>query len=120
MGLFSYDITVAPEPEFLRITAAGPFSMWKHMRGWARVVREVKRHGARKVLIDGRGVYGDLSFEDLFEIGAHMGAHIRFKVAVLRRRLEKDEFGAWIARYRGANVQLFAEEGEARAWLIKD
>ena len=120
MGWFSYDLTFVREPELLRVSVVGEFSLWNDKRGWARLAKEVKRHGVRKVLIDGRDVSGDLSKEDLFAVGKRVGAQIPFKVALLRRRLDKDEFAAWVARYHGANFQLFAGEAEARAWLLKD
>lgn len=120
MGWFSFDLTFVREPELLRVSVVGEFSLRKDQRGWARLVKEVKRHSVRRVLIDGRDVSGDLSKDDLFAVGKRVGDQIPFKVAMLRRRLDKDELTAWVARYHGANFQLFAEEAEARAWLLRD
>jgi hypothetical protein len=114
-----YDTTVKQEPEFLRVTLAGEFSVPQTLRAFDQAAEEARRHGASKVLIDARGVVGIPNDSQQYEVGRHFAAHARFKCALIAHPARRSYFGEWVAVTGGADIRLFLDEARAIAWLLK-
>ena len=119
MSFFDYDVTFKQEDGFLRVTAAGTFSVRRSKRLWGRVALEAQRLRADKILVDKRGVRGWPKWEDQFVLGNYVGAHIRSECAVLVEGWDL-RFGEWLARRAGVMGWVFTEEPAAIAWLLRD
>ena len=55
----SMKLDICPESGFLRVRAAGVFSLGEAKRTFLEMLEAVARHKVRKVLFDGRGLAGE-------------------------------------------------------------
>lgn len=113
-----YVVTSTDEGELLRIAAAGAFSLERTKRLFDLVAIEVRQNGSQRVLLDLRGVVGQLTRFERFEIGAYAVGRFHVKTAVIGRAEMVDHYGETVAVNRGVNALVFIDEAAALAWLL--
>lgn len=80
----------------------------------------IRDHQAKATLIDLRGVPGDVTFLDRYELGELAGRYlpqISVAVLVLERQADHQRIGKVVARNRGANLEVFTDQASAEAWI---
>jgi hypothetical protein len=80
----------------------------------------IRSHRAKAALVDMRGVPGEATFMDRYEMGRQAGDHLpRIPVAVLLHEplADPQRIGETVARNRGANVEVFTDPASAEAWF---
>lgn len=80
----------------------------------------IQSHRAKAALIDMRRVPGEATFMDRYELGQQAGHLLpRIPVAVLLREPMADpqRIGETVARNRGANIKVFTDPANAKAWF---
>ena len=85
----------------------------------ASVIAERPIKGA---LVDLREVPGPYTFMDRYQLGEVAGRHLAgtpIAVVMHEEQADPQRIGMLVARNRGANIEVFTEESEARAWLQK-
>lgn len=76
----------------------------------------------KAALVDIREVPGPYTFMDRYQLGELAGQHLTLvPIAVLALEEQTDEqrIGKLVATNRGANLEVFTDPAEARAWLQK-
>jgi hypothetical protein len=121
MIVAGYETSAILESQFLRIAVQGTYCATRTVRFFEWVVDETARLGAGRVLLDARGVGGEVSTPDRFDIGA-ASARIPAKLALIAQAhmIDPERFGETVARNRGADHRVFATEAEAVAWLTDE
>lgn len=93
-----------------------------------RLFEAARRAGLSSLLIDVRGLRGtplvmhryklSLSVaEESRKLALALGAGARVAFLGYEPQIAQDHFGEDVAVNRGANMRVFTDEGEARAWL---
>lgn len=80
----------------------------------------IRSHQAKATLIDLRGVPGDVTFLDRYELGELTGRYlpqISIAALVLERQADHKHIGKIVARNRGAYLEVFTDQASAEAWL---
>jgi hypothetical protein len=118
MIVAGFDTSATQESQFLRIAVRGSHGSIRSVRFFEWLAAETVRLGASRVLLDMRGVSGEVSTADRFDIGV-AAARIPAQVAVVARpgMIDAERFGQTVAGNRGADGQIFGSEAEAVAWL---
>jgi len=120
-GIFRYAVTTKKEPQFLRITATGKFSVRRSKRLWERVATEGRKHGAQRFLVDLRGIVGAPNWEEEHELALHIVAHVRLTLAVVVSTMRSlPHFSEWLVVKGGVEGRAFNCEPDAIAWLLPD
>ncbi|HEY4246978.1 MAG TPA: hypothetical protein VGM64_08995 [Lacunisphaera sp.] len=86
------------------------------------VANAVKERPIKALLVDLRGVEGTFSFMDRYQIGEMTARHLAdVPIGALCReeQLDRQRIAKLVAVNRGANVEVFIDEGTACAWLKK-
>ena len=109
----------AVDAGYLRITAQGTHALPRSIGLIEWTAAESLRQNAARVLLDCRGIEGQLSTMDRYELGVAISS-IPVKVAIILRQamMDPDRFGEIVARNRGANARVFTAEDEAIEWLL--
>lgn len=116
---------ISREADFLHVhitpTPSQPAPLQTTARDFlSRIASEAGKAGLGKVLVDARGVTGDLSTIERFEYGELIAELLSsFKVAFVLHRSLRDpsSFGEIVAVNRGADFKTFTEMNEACDWL---
>ena len=118
MNVAGFQTSACQESRFLRIAALGTHDSIRSVRLFEWMAEETVRLGASRVLLDLRGVNGDVSTADRFDIGV-AAARIPAQVALIARpgMIDPERFGQMVAGNRGADGRVFASEADAVAWL---
>ena len=119
MTVAGFETRTVLESQFLRVAVEGTHGSTRSVRFFEWVAEETVRLGASRVLLDARGVGGDVSTTDRFDLGV-ASARIPAKVALIARpsMIDPERFGETVASNRGAVGRVFASEAEAVAWLV--
>lgn len=116
----SFDIKVSIEPDFLRITAEGPYSFDDMIRFIDQIKNEAANDGRGRVLVDCRLIVGRMSEADRFQGGEHIarifGGQVR--VALLMPQGQVTKLGELAAVNRGARLRVTENEEEAIEWVL--
>lgn len=107
--------------EQLRARVTGVFDIATAKAELAKGVAEALRLGITKVLIDARGLDGEISILDRFALGEEVAALTRGRIAIaivdMPDRVWPDRFVETVAANRGALVKVTTDYAEALAWL---
>jgi hypothetical protein len=125
------DIAATPDEGFLRVRVTGVFSLEHANRAFARMIEEVIRHGATRVLVDCRELRGDVPTVDLYEHASFAavtiieaydrGLSTLTRLAYVARPDTRNHFGVIVARNRGVcSIDDFDSLEDALQWLIPD
>lgn len=109
-------------PEFTRYTVSGSPSIKNYFDLIDGAARESAAGHEKLLLVDLRAVGGRLSFTDQFFIGDVIGdklTHVQ-KLAVLVAEDPDSYNSPKVAQRKGVNIQAFASEEEAVAWLTEE
>ncbi len=118
----SFEITMAVETEYLRMTATGKFSIPDLFEFIERVMTEAIAARRDKVLVDSRGVIGAISDTERF-MGGLQSAKVfgsRLKVAVLMPAETITKMAELAATNRGTKLLISGSEDEAITWLASN
>jgi hypothetical protein len=110
------------QPGWLRIDATGSAGQGAIARALVRLFAEVRRLGARRVLVDLRGVTGDLTNLERYEVGVAAADGLREleRLAVVSAPgIEVNRHFEDVVNNRGLKTRVFAhdEAAAAAAWL---
>ena len=117
----SFDVTTDIYPEYLLMTSVGEFSVPDLFEFIEKVNTEALAAGRKLVLVDSRGITGNLSDADRF-LGGERSAQVfgsRLKVAVMMPAEQITKMAELAAGNRGAQLLITASEDEARDWLFR-
>jgi hypothetical protein len=118
----SFDVTTTINPEYLRVTSAGEFSVPDLFEFIDRVNSEAAAAGRRRVLVDSRAITGELSDADRF-LGGKRSAEVfgsRLRVAVMFPAEKITKMAELAASNRGTKLLIASSEDEALDWLLKN
>ena len=110
-----------PEGGHVRVRVAGDPSLGEFLEMLRRVGRDSSGWSERCVLLDLREVTPLYSFTEQFTMGEEVArslAHLG-KLASLVPEGRVTRVSEKAASHRGANVRVFSDEAEARAWLAR-
>ena len=116
----AFTLTAAPEADFLRLTLSGAGND-DEVSAIVRAVSDaVRSRGARKALIDVRGVQGRLGVADtFFLVRSYPPDLAEVATAVLESEKHRAiaDFHELSAANVGRNLKFFFDEASARGWL---
>ena len=115
----SQEVTIAVEPDRLRVTMHGVYSFEK-LFGFVDMVRtEVEKAGRRKVLIDCTAMEGKMTEADRFEGGLYVAKVFgpRIQAALVMPKGQVTKLGETAAVNRGAIFFATESMEEADQWL---
>jgi stage II sporulation SpoAA-like protein len=117
----------------LEVEVSGQFSLEEAKRNFLETLEGVGRHGATKVLIDGRGLKGDPEVMERFFYGEFAATETaraagernlprvpRFAYVLEEPVLDPRRFGETVASNRGMIIKVFDNREEALEWLQAD
>ena len=126
----SIKLEVCPESGFLRVDAAGEFSLGEAKRIFLETLEAVARHKVRKVLFDGRGLAGEPKTMERFLYGEFVARAVaefadrgmvsrstQFGYVLDEPVLDTRRFGETVAVNRGMLVKTFDNPQDALGWL---
>lgn len=126
----SMKLEICPESGFLRVSAAGEFSLGEAKRTFLEMVEAVALHKVRKVLFDGRGLVGEPAKMERFYYGEFAAGAVaesaergtlprftQFGYVLEHPVLDPQRFGENVAVNRGMRVKTFDNLQDAHAWL---
>jgi len=117
----SFDVQIAVLPDHLRIVNTGDFSLSALFEFIELVKSEAGKAGRNAVLVDSRGVQGNISEVDRF-MGGQRSAEVfgkRLRVAILMPVGTVTKMAELAAVNRGASMLVTDSEEEALDWLLK-
>jgi len=122
------NVTVTPEPEFLRAEVSGEFSLAEAERTFLEVLDAIDVQN-EKVLFDGRQITGELTTMERFYYGEFVALNLsryseqsghpapQFAYVLQEPVLDPERFGETVAANRGMNVKAFDNLEAAVEWL---
>jgi hypothetical protein len=126
----SMKLEICPESGFLRVRAAGVFSLVEAKRTFLEMLEAVARHNVVKVLFDGRGLVGAPEAMERFYYGEFAARAVgqsaargilshstQFAYVLEEPMRDKGRFGETVAVNRGMKVKTFDNQQEALGWL---
>ena len=116
----SFDVQITVLPEYLRIVNTGEFSLPALFEFIGIVKSEADKAGRNNVLVDSRGITGNISEVDRF-MGGQRSAEVfgkRLKVALLMPIGSVTKMAELAAVNRGARMLVTDSETEALDWLL--
>ena len=124
----SYDLTIDRRGDVLCATATGTRSIETVLAITEEVRAACLEHGVKKVLTDVRGLQGQLSASDTFQLPdqhfrkMRSGTPAITRGAVVDTELSRDRHGFFenVCVNRGFNVRVFSDPVEAMTWLEDD
>ena len=108
------------ESDCLKIQAIGRYFLEQKEAAAEAIAALIKSRPTRAALVDLRRVPGPFTFTDRVKWGEAAGRYlIGTPIAVVLDQVQADpdNIGMVVARNRGANVQVFTDEGAAQAWV---
>lgn len=117
----SFEVDIRIHPEYLRISSIGEFSLPALFEFIERVKQQAETVGRKRVLVDSRGITGNLSEVDRF-LGGQRSAEVfgsKLKVAILMPAGQITKMAELAASNRGAMLLVVASEDEALKWLLE-
>ena len=125
-------LRICVESGWLRIIAAGEFSLAEAQRTFLEMLDAVARHKTEKILFDGRELKGDPNTIQRFLYGA-FAAHAvtryiiergvprasQFAYLLQEPVLDPQRFGETVAVNRGMSVKAFDNLEDALGWLSR-
>ena len=87
-----------------------------------RTVAESEARGFRRVLVDATALTDPLPTADQYQMGVETARALdgRIKLAIVGQPEHADPFFETVARNRGANLRVFADEVDAVVWLLRN
>ena len=116
----SFEVVTTVFPEYLLITNTGEFSLPDLFEFIGRVKSEADDAKRNRVLVDSRGIVGNIGEVDRF-LGGQRSAEIfgtRVKVAILMPEGSVTKMAELAAVNRGAKMLVTDSETEALTWLL--
>lgn len=122
-------LSIIPESGFLRVIAAGEFSLDEAERTYLNVIDAVAEHKSEKILFDGRELTGEPQVMERFYYGKFAAEKCqnilysrgcrapRFAYVLREPVLDPGRFGETVAINRGMIVKAFANLDGAHEWL---
>jgi hypothetical protein len=123
-------LEICPESGFLRVCAAGVFSLGEAKRTFLEMLEAVARHNVKKVLFDGRGLVGAPETMERFYYGEFAATAVtvsairglishspQFAYVLDQPMRDPGRFGEIVAVNRGMHVKTFDNPKDALAWL---
>lgn len=113
----------------LRVTLEGPFSLNEAEAQFIETLDDVIKYQAKKVLVDGRAVTGNLDVTQRYLYGKFVAEAVgaiserglaqapRFAYVLEQPVLDPGRLGQNVAVKRGMNVMAFENLSEAERWL---
>ncbi|HEV7699312.1 MAG TPA: hypothetical protein VGO43_03705 [Pyrinomonadaceae bacterium] len=116
----SFEVTVAAEPKYLRITTVGKYVFAELFDFLARVKAEASQANKDHVLIDSRLLEGNMTEAERFQGGQKIAELFgaRLKVALLMPPRSITKLGELTAINRGARFLVTDSDVEAMEWLL--
>jgi len=115
-----FDVQITVLPDHLRIVNTGEFSLPALFDFIGLVKSEAGKAGRNNVLVDSRGITGNISEADRF-MGGQRSAEVfgtRLKVAILMPVGTVTKMAELAAGNRGAKMLVTDSEEEALDWLL--
>jgi hypothetical protein len=126
----SMKLEVCPESGFLRVSAAGKFSIGEAKRTFLEMLEAVAQYKVKKVLFDGRGLAGKPETMERFYYGEFVARAVaefadrgmlsrstHFGYVLEEPVLDPKRFGETVAVNRGVYVRAFGNLQDAFGWL---
>lgn len=116
----SFDVQITVLSDHLRILNTGEFSLPALFEFIGQVKSEAEKAGRNFVLVDSRGITGNISEVDRF-MGGQRSAEVfgkRLKVAILMPVGSVTKMAELAAVNRGAKMLVTDSEPEAMDWLL--
>ena len=116
------------EGSLFYVSLAGKMNGRLAEQTYRRVVRECVDGGCFKLLIDGRGLSGELTTTDRYSLGkvvaeenaslgGEAGRQVQVALVGTHPLIDRDRFGETVARNRGAAVKVTYDLESAYRWL---
>jgi len=120
--LMDFEVVTVVEPELVRLTATGSYSLEGVSDLLDHVKAEADKAARELVLIDTREVEGNMTEADRFFAGRRLAEAFgsRLKTAVLLPAYKITKLGEAVAVSRGARVLVTDSETEALNWLLTE
>jgi hypothetical protein len=118
----AFEVVTAVEPEYVRITAFGEYSLEDLYSFIDQIKAEAEKAFRKTVLVDSRGVKGNMTDADRFFAGRRIAELFgsRLKAAVVMPENGVTKLGESVAVSRGAKLLVTESEQEALDWLLSD
>jgi hypothetical protein len=115
-------LTIEPGDPIMVANVSGELSFESALRSWKGICDAAAKHSARRVLVNCRGVTGELSTLQRYELGVETVKYIRNhkinpQIAVIGEPPALDGFAVVVARNRGASAAMFRDMRRALEWL---
>lgn len=122
---------VKVEQDIFSAVCVGAFELELAQQQFIELLDEAVRHGASKVLIDGRQMTGNPTEFERFLYGSFaawavldvMTQHkvwLKFAYIIHEPLRDPERFGETVAVSKGMDVKTFEDKNEALQWLYKD
>ena len=117
----TFDVTVAAESEYLRVTTVGKYDFTGLFPLLDLVKNEATKADRCNVLIDSRGLEGNMTEAERFEGGQKIAELFagRYKLAVVMPPHTITRLGELTASNRGARFHVTDSEADAIEWLLR-
>ncbi len=82
----------------------------------------IKAHQVKAALVDFRGIPGEVSFLDRYELGETAARYlpsIPLAVLMLKAQADRDRIGITVAANRGTHIEHFTDPAAAETWFKK-
>ena len=120
----SEELKITDKDTFLLFEYSGPFSALAGKKTVDAMLQECVARGHTRILLDCRGITGDMRVMDRFEVadyGQVLGTSIAKMAMVTTEAMqEPDGFVENVARNRGVNLTMFTDFDEAVRWLNQE
>ena len=117
-----FQVVTEVGPGFLRVTASGEYSLDDLYALVEQIRAEADKSVQHSVLVDARGILGEMSDADQFFAGRKVAEMFgsRIKVAVIGNDHTETKLGEAVAVSRGARFLITDSEEKALNWLLAD
>lgn len=117
-----FEVVIAVEPDYVRLTATGQYSLESLFSFIDQVKSEADKAARKLVLIDSRNIEGNMTDAERFFAGRRIAETFgpRLKTAVLMPAHKITKLGEAVAVSRGARLLVTDSEEEALTWLLKE
>ena len=126
------ELTTKSTPDYLQAVASGEFVLRNAEKQFMDLLDRVVDTRADRVLLDGRGVTGDLDVLDRYIYGEFVAQAAtrlpknevpippKFAYVLTHPVLDPDRLGETVARNRGMSLRAFDNKDEALEWLMSE
>jgi len=118
------DVHVEVVGDRVEALGRGTYSLTASLRFLSQAFETAARENLKKILVDVRGLAGNPSVSDRYDVGMFIATrcaerHFDIRIALVGKEplVDPERFGELVARNRFAKGRVFSETHEALTWL---